>query len=335
MATNKNASYRYRVIDNCLKNTARKWTINDLIETISEKLEEDFGIYKGVSKRTVQNDISIMRSMYPRGFDAPIVCNNGNYSYSDPDFSINNSSFNERDINALQEAIAIFRQFETIPVFEELNNMVLKLEGEILTNKKNKRKIIDFEKVENAKGVKWIKPLYELIKNNQVVEIIYRPFNRDESLTMIIHPYLLKEFNNRWFLIGYNEELEKMSHLALDRIQTFNNTNISFKVSNEFDENFYFNNILGITFPENAQTELIELYFTPERAPYIKTKPLHPSQKIIKEEETGLTIQLKLVINKELISLLLSFGKDVIIIKPESLKREIKDILSAAIKKYE
>jgi hypothetical protein len=66
MATNKNASYRYRVIDNCLKNTARKWTLDDLIETISEKLEEDLGIYKGVSKRTVQSDISIMRSMYPR-----------------------------------------------------------------------------------------------------------------------------------------------------------------------------------------------------------------------------------------------------------------------------
>ena len=83
MATNKNASYRYRVIDNCLKNTARKWTLNDLIKTISEKLDEDLGIYKGVSKRTVQNDISIMRSMYPRGFDAPIVCKDGNYYWDD------------------------------------------------------------------------------------------------------------------------------------------------------------------------------------------------------------------------------------------------------------
>lgn len=242
---------------------------------------------------------------------------------------------NERDINAFQEAIDIFKQFKSIPVFEELNSMVLKLEGKILTDKDDKRRIIDFEKVENVKGIKLIKSLYEFIKNKQVIEIIYRPFNRDENLTMVIHPYLLKEFNNRWFLIGYNEELKKMSHLALDRIQTFIKTVISFKVSNEFDEDLYFNNILGITLPEKAQPELIELSFSPDRAPYIKTKPIHTSQKIIKEDEEGLTIQLKLVINKELISLLLSFGKDVKITKPESLKKEIQEILSDAIKKYE
>ncbi len=335
MATNKNASYRYRVIDNCLKNTARKWTLNDLIETISEKSGEDLGIYKGVSKRTVQNDISIMRSMYPRGFDAPIICKDGNYSYKDHDYSINNSPLNERDISALQEAIDIFKQFESIPVFEELNSMVLKLEGKILTNKENKRKIIDFEKVENVKGIKLIRPLYEFIKDKQVIKIIYRPFNKDENLTMIIHPYLLKEFNNRWFLIGYNEEFKKMSHLPLDRIQTFTRTDISFKVSKEFNENIYFNNILGITLPENAKPELIELAFTHNRAPYIKTKPIHSSQKIVKEDETGLIIQLKLVINKELISLLLSFGKDINVIKSESLKRDIEEILSSAIRNYE
>lgn len=335
MATNKNASYRYRVIDNCLKNTARKWTLDDLIETISEKSGEDFGIYKGVSKRTVQQDISIMRSTYPRGFDAPIVCNNGYYLYEDPDYSINNSPLNERDINAMQEAIDIFKQFESIPVFEELKTIVLKLEGKILDNKKHKRKIIDFEKVENVKGIKLIRPLYEFIKDKQVIKIIYRPFTRDENLTMIVHPYLLKEFNNRWFLIGYNEEFKKMSHLPLDRIQTITRTDISFKVSKKFNENLYFNNILGITLPENAQPELIELSFTPERAPYIKTKPIHTSQKIVKEDEKGLTIQLKLVINKELISLLLSFGKDINVIKPESLKRDIKEILFDAIKKYE
>jgi len=335
MATNKNASYRYRVIDNCLKNTARKWTLNNLIEVISEKLEEDFGIYKGVSKRTIQGDINIMRSMYPRGFNAPIVCKDGNYFYGDPDYYINNSPLNERDINVLQEAIDIFKQFESIPVFEDLNSMVLKLEGKILTNKENKRKIIDFEKLENVKGIKLIKPLYEFIKNKQVIEIIYLPFTRNESQTMVIHPYLLKEYNNRWFLIGYNEELKKMSHLALDRIQTFNTSDIPFMLCKEFDEDLYFNNILGITLPENERPELIELVFSHERATYIKTKPIHTPQKIIKEDETGLTIQLTLVINKELISLLLGFGKDVKVIKPESLKRGIKEILSNAIKKYE
>jgi predicted DNA-binding transcriptional regulator YafY len=335
MATNKNASYRYRVIDNCLKNTARKWTLNNLIEMISEKLEEDLGIYKGVSKRTVQNDISIMRSMYSRGFDAPIVCKDGFYYYDDPKYSINNSPLNESDINALQEAIDIFRQFKSIPVFEELNSMILKLEGKILSEKDDRRNIIAFEKVENVKGINFIKPIYEFIKDKKVIEVSYQPFSMNENLGMIIHPYLLKEYNNRWFLIGYHEELEKMSHLALDRIQAIHSSERLFLVKKEFDENLYFSNILGITLPENAEPEKIELSFTTERAPYIKTKPIHTSQKILKEDEHTIKVQLTLVINKELMSLLLSFGKDVKVIKPLRLKEVIKEILAEARNKYD
>jgi len=100
----------------------------------------------------------------------------------------------------------------------------------------------------------------------------------------------------------------------------------------EFDENIYFNNILGITLPENTKPALIELSFTPERAPYIKTKPIHTSQKILKEDETAFTVQLELVINKELISLLLGFGKDVKVLKPESLKMQIMENLLGSLK---
>jgi len=335
MATNKNASYRYRVIDNCLRNTARKWTLNDLIETISEKLEEDQGIYKGVSKRTVQNDISIMRSPYPRGYDAPIICKDGFYSYRDPKYSIDKLPLNEKDIKSVREAINILKQFKTIPVFEELQRLVLKLEGTILENTKINRKIIDFEKIENASGTEHIKPFYELIRDRKVVEIKYQPFNKDDSLHMIIHPYLLKEYNNRWFLIGFNDKIRKMSHLPLDRIQSFTNTKRVFEIMDDFDEGMYFQHILGITIPENTKPEIIELSFTPNRAPYVKTKPIHSSQNILIEDEKGLTIQLKMVINKELVSLLLGFGNDIIVIKPETLKKDIGRILSDALKNFE
>jgi predicted DNA-binding transcriptional regulator YafY len=334
MPTNKNASYRYRVIDNCLKNTGRKWTLQDLIDTVSEKINEDFGITKGVSKRTIQGDISIMKSIPPRGYDAPIVCENGCYYYDDPDFSINNSPLNEKDISALEEAIAIFRQFATIPVFEDLQSMIMKLEGKMLSNNDHKRKIIDFEKIENVKGTNFIKQLYENIKNKHVIDVKYRPFTSNKSLEMTIHPYLIKEYNNRWFLIAYNEEIGKMSHLALDRIVSFNTTGASFIISKEFDEKIYFDNIVGITLPENAKPDLTELHFSSARAPYIKTKPLHKSQKILKEDETGLNISLNMVINKELITLLLGFGKDLKVIKPLSLQTEIREILSDTIKKY-
>jgi predicted DNA-binding transcriptional regulator YafY len=335
MPSNKNASYRYRVIDNCLKNTGRKWTLDDLVDEISTRLEEDFGKDTGISKRTVQMDISIMRSERPRGFEAPIVCKDGYYSYDDAEYSIENNPLNEQDIKNLEEAIELLKQFKNIPVFTDLQEMVIKLEGIIPEKKHKGRKLIDFETNENLKGLSFIDPIYKAIKNKQVLNLEYLPFTHTENLKMTIHPYLLKEYHNRWFLIGYNDELKKISHLALDRIELFYLSDQKFILAKDYNESVYFENVLGITIPENANPETLELKFTPERAPYIKTKPIHHSQKIIQENENGIVIQLKLVINKELISELLSYGKDLIVLKPESLAKIIKDDLLKAIHSYD
>ncbi len=334
MPTNKNASYRYRVIDNCLKNTGRKWTLDDLIDEISIRLEDDFGKATGISKRTIQGDISIMKSMRPRGFDAPIDCKDGYYSYNDPDYSIENNPLNEQDIHNLEEAIEILKQFKNIPILTDLQEMVIKLEGIIPEKKQKGRKSIDFETNENLKGLSFIDPIYKAIKNGQVLSIEYLPFTHTENLKMTIHPYLLKEYHNRWFLIGFNDELKKISHLALDRIELFDLADHKFILTKEYNESVYFENVLGITIPENAKPELIELKFTPERAPYIKTKPIHHSQKIIQENENGIIVRLNLVVNKELISELLSYGKDLTVIKPVSLEGIIKDDLLKGIHNY-
>lgn len=335
MPSNKNASYRYRVIDNCLKNTGRLWTLDDLVDEISIRLEEDFGKDTGISKRTVQMDISMMRSERPRGFDAPILCKDGCYRYDDPEYSIDNNPLNEQDIKNLEEAIELLKQFKNIPVFTDLQEMVIRLEGIIPEKKQKVRKSIDFETNEYLKGLSFIDPIYKAIKNNQVLKVEYLPFTHTDHLKMTIHPYLLKEYHNRWFLIGFNDELKKISHLALDRINSFEFADDKFILFNDYSESVYFENVLGITIPESAKPETIELKFTPERAPYIKTKPIHHSQKIIQENDKGIIIQLKLVVNKELISELLSYGKDMKVIKPASLEGMIKDDLLKAILSYD
>src|SRR6056297_2682395 len=134
MPTNKNASFRYRVINQCLRNTGRRWTLEDLIETISNEMYEQFGIDKGISKRTVQYDINTMRSDPPRGFAAPIACENGCYFYEDQDFSIDNNPLNETDIENLNEASAILKQFAHLPLYGELEGMLGKLQENIVQN---------------------------------------------------------------------------------------------------------------------------------------------------------------------------------------------------------
>ena len=82
MPTNKNALIRYKTIDNCLRNPYRKWTLDDLVDACCDALYEYEGITKGVSVRTVQGDIQMMRSE-KLGYNAPIeVYENKYYRYS-------------------------------------------------------------------------------------------------------------------------------------------------------------------------------------------------------------------------------------------------------------
>ncbi|MEL6843528.1 MAG: phytanoyl-CoA dioxygenase, partial [Bacteroidota bacterium] len=119
MPANRNALIRYKTIDNCLRNRYRQWTLEDLIEACSEALYEYEGIDKGVSRRTVQMDIQMMRSE-KLGYNAPIVVvEKKYYTYEDPEYSITNIPLTEQDLNKLGEVVDILRQFKGFAHFQE------------------------------------------------------------------------------------------------------------------------------------------------------------------------------------------------------------------------
>ena len=105
MPANKNALIRYKTIDRCLRNRFRLWTIDDLTEACSDALYEMEGITKGVSVRTVQGDLQIMRSD-KLGYNAPIeVFDKIYYRYADPNYSINEMPLTEEDCRLLKQAV--------------------------------------------------------------------------------------------------------------------------------------------------------------------------------------------------------------------------------------
>ena len=107
MPANKNALIRYKTIDRCLRNKFRRWTIDDLTEACSDALYEMEGILKGVSVRTVQGDLQIMRSD-KLGYNAPIeVYDRIYYRYADPDYSISDTPLTEEDCDLLKEAVEL------------------------------------------------------------------------------------------------------------------------------------------------------------------------------------------------------------------------------------
>jgi predicted DNA-binding transcriptional regulator YafY len=187
---------------------------------------------------------------------------------------------------------------------------------------KSERKVMGYDSNIDYAGYDKILPLFNAIINKRVLEICYEPFNKSKE-NIVFHPYYLKQYNNRWFILGLHQEFNVLTwNLALDRILTIKEVTGNYIDSNiDWEEHFY--DIIGVTKPNNVQPEVIELLFSKEQANYINTKPLHPSQKA-KFLDTGeLFVQLKLIPNYEFEMLILSFGEKVKVLKPISIKERI------------
>lgn len=172
MPINRNALIRYKTLDNCLRNKYRKWTLEDLIDACSEALYEYEGIDKGVSRRTVQMDLQLMRSD-KLGYNAPIVVKEKKYySYDDPDYSITNIPLTDQDLGTLSEVVQILKQFKGFSHFEEIGGMVNRLEDKIYTSKTQSTSVIDFEKNERLAGLHHLDTLYQAIIKNRLSTLI-------------------------------------------------------------------------------------------------------------------------------------------------------------------
>ena len=336
MAQNKNALIRYRTLDKCLQNHFRKWTLQDLIEACSDALYEYEGKMVNVSKRTVQLDIQLMRSD-KLGYNAPIVVYEKRYyKYENPDYSITDIPLTEVDMNILSESVEMLRQFKDFSLFSELGGIIQRLEDRIYTEKSNMPSVIHLDKNENLKGLEHLDTLYKAIHKQIVLKLTYQSFKAKTAETSPVHPFILKEFNNRWFLIGRKHQQKAILTFALDRI-----INIDFDLSknyqnDNFDADKYYENTYGVTVLSDASVEAIELFIYAYNAPYILTKPIHHSQELLETYEDGsIRISLNLHHNFEIERLILGFGNGLKVLKPKRLREKIKWKLRKALENYE
>lgn len=330
MSSNKNALIRYKTLDKCLKNKYKKYTLEDLIDECSEALFEFEGKESFVSKRIIQLDLQNMRSE-KFGYEAPIeVYEKRYYRYSDPDYSIHNISVNENDLKAMNNAVQILKQFKDFSMFKEMNGVIQKLEDSIQSTQQ--KSIIHLDKNEQLKGLEHIDALYESILNKKVLKILYKSFKARESNHYIVHPQLLKEYNNRWFLICWHKN--KIMNLALDRMEEIIVEDTIEYIDKDFDMDRYFGEVIGVTVSETQRPQNVIFFITKKHAPYVKTKPFHHTQVIMKEDETGTTFKICVQLNFELERMILGMGEFITVIKPEKLRKRICENLKQAIKNY-
>ncbi|EPR72447.1 putative transcriptional regulator [Winogradskyella psychrotolerans RS-3] len=332
MAVNKNALIRYKTIDKCLQNQFRKWTLNDLIEAVSDALYEYEGKAVDVSKRTVQLDLQMMRSD-KLGYNAPIVVYDRKfYKYEDAKYSIINIPVTDKDIKVMNEAIQLLRQFKDFSLFKEMDGVLQRLEDSVNSSQKDKRPIIHLDKNEQLKGLEFIDVLYAAIQTQNVIEVTYQSFKARNASVMIVHPQLLKEFNNRWFLLA--NQKGKFITLALDRMTEIVSLDDEIYEDFKIDGDDYYKDVVGVTV-SNSRAERIQFKIDNKNAPYVITKPFHPSQRIIEETEDGVIFNIFVQINFELERLILGFGDTIEVLKPQKLRNRMLKKLKTSVRNYE
>lgn len=334
MATNKNALIRYKVLDSCFRNTGRKFFFQDLMDEMEKTLSEIDPESGGISRRQLFDDITFMESSEGWSIDLKRHRDGKKvfYRYADPDFSINNMPLNEIEVQQLQTAMNILSQFKGMPQFDWVHEMVPKLQQGLASPESNPSAIIEFDNNQYLRGIEYLGQIYNAIFYQKVLSVGYQPFGVSEPFEIIIHPYYLKQYNNRWFLFGYNQDKNKYDwNLALDRISSINELNKSYQPNRHIDWQEYFEDMIGVTKSTVASVEKVVLHFKGGTGFYIETKPLHGSQKSRWLDEETLEVSLNVVLNYELERLILSYADTVTIIEPLDLKELIRQRLANAL----
>lgn len=333
MPGNKNALIRYRIINRLLKN--RKYvTVEEMMEACGEALDTT------ISRRTIDNDLHVMRFDRGLGYEAPIEYDHDRkaYCYGDPDYSIDRLPINDEELNSLLAASAMLEQFEDVELFSEVRGAIQKIVNTMKIRKHSGKRramdFIEFEHIPLVKGMEHLPKLIQAIEKKQVVEIEYQKFGSEYAMHYLIHPYLLKEYRGRWYLIGYNEYWDDVRVYGLDRINRIRTEyNKEYRESG-FSAKEYFANVIGITAFEDTEPVRVRLRFSPHQANYIMTQPLHPSQELEEQTKEHVDFSLTVKPNFELISAILGWGSDVEVLEPESLRTRVRKILKETLRSY-
>lgn len=328
MPVDKQVLLRYQVLNRCFRNRYREYTINDLVDECNKALRK---INKpDVSKRTIQYDINTLEADYGIELDEKLKAGRQRlYRYVDTSYNLPLFHINDEERHKLQDAIRVLEYFEGEPMYDWARTLLMQIEGGMFTSESTP--VVSFQSNPDLKGINLFGKLLQAIIKKRVLKIKYAPFGKD-SYTEKIYPYHLKQFNDRWYLIAQAVGYDTYAHYALDRIEDFEEIAIKYKEP-EVDFSEYFDDVIGVTVPDGDAEDVV-IKVTCKRFNYIRTKPLHLSQRIIEEAEDYAIISINVKVNKELESLILSYGDDIEVLAPDSFRIRIADKIKVMNQRY-
>lgn len=339
MAKNKNAVLRYKMLDDLLSDRFHCYNLDDITEIVNEKLS--FSGYPTVVRRSIEKDIQFLEE-FPFYAEIERYRYNGKYClrYVDSSFSVFRKEPSADEIELLSEVLNNLGKFDGLPNFKWLEGL-----QNALTLKASK-KIIRFSKNDRLRNSSLLPSLFDAISHEQVLDIWYQKFFQKEQERFVFHPFLLKEFNDRWYLVGCLEPLLEYRTLAIDRIVGF--SALMEKKRIEVPENLItrYEDVIGITVYEGEEPLAILLWVADASSPYMETKPLHSSQvKVDSGEESSLRLlypaleggsfyRLECLHNYELEAAIMGYLANIVVLEPFVLRDSIHQKITNLIEKY-
>lgn len=339
MPANKYALLRYRIIDRCISNRFKPYPDKAALRrACEEELYGSEGDY--ISESTIDKDLYAMRNEINLGYHAPIAYSkvHKGYYYTDEGYTIDKFPLSDEEADAIRLAANTLSQFRGIDLFKSSENAIDKILDRLSLSPSGSGKAVEehvqFETAPSFKGGVHLKDLFSAITRRKTVEFRYAKFTGGKERSYTLHPYLLKEYRNRWYVIGFNPDKGAVVVFGLDRIEGMVTvTDQGFERLADFNPDMYFKYSLGITAVDEAP-ERVHLRFSPLSGKYVATRPWHASQKVLRDDEVALETEMELCITRELVMQILSFGSDVEVKAPDRLRREVKAELMRALKSY-
>lgn len=323
MSISSNALLRHKVIDRCLKDQSRKYTLIDLINACTNAIKLKYGTkiaakYK-VSVRSLQLDLQIMRDKH-KGYGAPIVVYNQKYyKYSDPEYTIDNARLGKGTLSEVVELVSDLKDYASFKQLESLRNLTGLLSDGINTIINKQSNVVENEPKQNPLGLEYFNTIYDAIVNRKALCIGYWSSRSNNIMSIIFYPFYLKEYKGRWYALGYKDGLEGVYKLPLDRIRDYSYSILPFPEEYTFDPDKYFHDIIGVTRLSGEPKE-IRFLVKNRLAPFINRNPIHHSQKTVYRHENGdLEFTVNIIPNREFYNLIFDFQPDIQVISPREV----------------
>lgn len=333
MAVSKEYSLREMIIDRYLS-TGKEFDGQTLMGLVNKELRSR-GMLEITARSTFAADIHEINSKFFNQYGKDVIKRERKgrqfvYYYTIPDFSIYDRELTDDDIADIHKMITTMRRFKGMPKFSWLEQLEVRFDQTLL---KGQKPVVAFDDSYNKTAMAPFDPLLRAIDSRTVVDLVYCPFSDDgKDSHNIVSPYYLKQYGLRWYLMAAYPHNPYIYTFALDRIKAVTlKPDVEYEPTNE-DFESYFDNIIGVTDYNKRPIEHVEIWVAAGEMPYIMSKPLHHTQRIVSQDEKGSVISIDVKMNYELEQTILSYGDGLEVMKPvnlrDKLKKRIEKLLS-------